>query len=130
MKRGAQAVGTADSGTGARGPGRVEAGPREGPTIADLEQQMSEAVAVLDFEAARCLRDRIGLMRGGATSVEAAAAETSGLTRQQPGRMGLGTSRQRVAPPPGWKAPRKPDLMTNSSRRGGKARPGGPDEQS
>jgi hypothetical protein len=30
--------------------------------------------------------------------------------------MGLGTSRQRPVPPPGWKPPPKPDLMTSGSK--------------
>jgi hypothetical protein len=130
MKRGTPAEGALDGGSGKGDGGSVKAEADSQPTIADLEQQMSDAVAALDFETARRLRDRINLMRGGATSAEAAAAETSGLTRQQPGRMGLGTSQQRVTPPAGWTAPRKPDLMTNLSRRSRRARPACPDEQS
>ena len=85
-------------------------------TIEDLREQMETAAAALDFEEARRLRDRITLMRGGATFDEAtsAAADLSGLTRQQPGAMGLGTSQQRVQPPAGWTPPTKPDLMTRS----------------
>jgi hypothetical protein len=91
-------------------------------TLAELELEMNAAAAELDFETARVLRDRINLMRGGATAEEAGAADTSGLVRQQPGRMGLGTSQQRLSPPPGWKAPSKPDLMTNRSSRGRNAK--------
>lgn len=86
-------------------------------TIEDLKRQMDAAARALDFEQARRIRDRINLMRGGATSVEAAAADTAGLERQQPGNMGLGTSRQRPIPPPGWTPPPKPDPMTSGRRR-------------
>lgn len=60
------------------------------------------------------------MIRGGASPQEAESADVSGLTRQQPGRMGLGTSQQRVTPPPGWTPPPKPDPMTRgrSRRRG------------
>ena len=85
--------------------------------IAELHRQMEEAAEAMDFEEARRLRDRIGLMRGGATHDEAAVADTAGLLRQQPGAMGLGTSQQRVTPPAGWKPPRKPDPMTGKTNR-------------
>lgn len=89
-------------------------------TIEMLQKQMDAAVEALDFEEAKRCRDQINLMRNGATAAEAARADLSGVERQQPGAMGLGTSRQRVAPPPGWKAPAKPDPGTagRSSRRG------------
>jgi hypothetical protein len=86
-------------------------------TIEDLQRQMEAAAGALDFEQARRLRDRINLMRGGASAAAAAEADTSGLVRQQPGAMGLGTSRQRPAPPPGWKPPPKPDPMTKGRKR-------------
>lgn len=86
-------------------------------TIEDLQREMAAAVEALDFEEAGRLRDRINLMRGGADAGEAAKADTSGLVRQQPGAMGLGTSRQRPVPPPGWKPPPKPDLMTSGKKR-------------
>ena len=88
-------------------------------TIAALQARMDAAAAALDFEEARRLRDRINLLRGGAAPAAAAAADASGLTRQRPGAMGLGTSRQQVSPPPGWTPPPKPDPMT----RGRKPRP-------
>jgi hypothetical protein len=78
---------------------------------------MEAAVAALDFEEARRLRDRIGLLRGGADAAAAAAADTSGLARQQPGAMGLGSSRARVEVPPGWKPPPRPDPMTRGNKR-------------
>ena len=86
-------------------------------TIEDLQSEMEAAARALDFEEARRIRDRINLMRGGADAAEAAQADTSGLVRQQPGAMGLGTSRQRPVPPPGWKPPPKPDLKTSGRKR-------------
>ncbi|MGN6620151.1 MAG: UvrB/UvrC motif-containing protein [Sphingomonas sp.] len=85
--------------------------------IEDLQRKMDAAALALDFEEARRIRDRISLMRGGATAEEAAHADTASLARQQPGAMGLGTSRQRPTAPPGWKPPTKPDLMTSSRKR-------------
>lgn len=90
-------------------------------SIDELVRRMDAAAQALDFEEARRLRDRIALLRGGADPDAAARADTSGLVRQQPGAMGLGTSRQRVTPPEGWKPPLRPDLMTSGrgKRRGG-----------
>jgi hypothetical protein len=85
--------------------------------LADLQARMEAAAAALDFEEARRLRDRICLLRGGADAAAAASADTAGLTRQQPGAMGLGSSQQRVSPPPGWTPPRKPDPMTQGRSR-------------
>lgn len=76
---------------------------------------MDAAVAAMDFEEAARLRDLISLMRGGAD--DDAVGDTSGLTRQQPGAMGLGTSQQRMTPPPGWTPPPKPDPMTQGRSR-------------
>lgn len=84
--------------------------------IAALRTQMEAAAAAMDFEEARRLRDRINLLRGGATVEEADAADTQGLERQRPGSMGLGTSQSRVVPPPGWTPPPKPDLRTSGRR--------------
>lgn len=86
-------------------------------TIEDLQRRMDAAASALDFEEARRLRDRVNLMRGGASAGEAEQADTSGLVRQQAGAMGLGTSRQRPVAPPGWKPPPKPDLMTTRRKR-------------
>ncbi|MEP9401690.1 UvrB/UvrC motif-containing protein [Sphingomonas silueang] len=85
-------------------------------TIEQLRAQMEAAAAAMDFEAASRLRDRITLLRGGADADAASVADTRGLTRQQPGAMGLGTSRQRVEPPEGWKPPKKPDPMVTRKR--------------
>jgi len=85
-------------------------------SIEALRHQMEAAAAAMDFETASRLRDRINLLRGGADGTTASAADTAGLTRQQPGAMGLGTSRQRVEPPPGWKPPKKPDPMVTRKR--------------
>jgi UvrB/uvrC motif len=86
-------------------------------TIADLQRRMDAAAQDMDFEEASRLRDRISLMRSGATREQAEQAETAGLVRQQPGAMGLGTSQQRVTPPSGWKPPPKPDPMTKGLGR-------------
>lgn len=91
-------------------------------TIETLQRMMEAAVARLDFEEARRCRDRISLMRGGASAAEAGSADLAGLTRQQPGAMGLGTSQQRMTPPPGWQPPPKPDPMT-SGRNARRRRP-------
>ncbi len=91
--------------------------------ISELHRMMEDAAEALDFELARKLRDRINLLRGGASAAEVEDIDTSGLTRQQPGAMGLGTSQQRIRPPAGWRPPPKPDPMTKGSSRKRK-RPG------
>ncbi|USI75373.1 UvrB/UvrC motif-containing protein [Sphingopyxis sp. USTB-05] len=90
--------------------------------IEALRKRMQAAVDTLDFEEARRCRDQINLLRGGAAPDEAEQADLSGIERQQPGAMGLGTRQQRMTPPPGWKPPPKPDPMTKgrSSRGAGK----------
>jgi hypothetical protein len=82
-----------------------------------LEARMRQAAAALDYEEARRLRDLIALVRGGASLEEAEATDTTGLKRQQPGAMGLGTSQQKVSPPAGWKPPARPDPMTRGRSR-------------
>ena len=82
--------------------------------IGALERHMAEAVAAEDFESAARLRDRIAALKAkGAESL---------FNRQVPGRMGLGTDQQVMAPPEGWKPPKKPDLLTSNikPRRGGR----------
>lgn len=82
-----------------------------------LRRRMEAAAEALDFEEAKRLRDQLNLLRGGASPDAVKDADTSGLARQQPGAMGLGTSQQRVTPPAGWKPPRKPDPMTTGQSR-------------
>lgn len=82
-------------------------------TIYDLQLKMDAAARALDFEEAKRCRDKINLIRGGAPASAAEQADLSGVERQQPGAMGLGTSQQRVTPPKGWKPPPKPDPMTS-----------------
>lgn len=81
-------------------------------SIAALQADMEAAAAALDFETAGRLRDRISLLRAGGED-----RDPAGLERQQPGAMGLGTSRQRVEPPEGWVKPVKPDPMTKGRKR-------------
>jgi hypothetical protein len=82
--------------------------------IEALERRMAEAVAAEDFEAAARLPDRIAALKP--------AGGESLFRRQVPGRMGLGTDQQVLAPPKGWKRPQKPDLLTSNikPRRGGR----------
>jgi hypothetical protein len=94
----------------------MKSGAHNPDEIRDLRTQMEAAAAALDFETARQLRDQINLLRGGASAEDAARADTTGIERQTPGAMGLGSSQQRVTPPLGWKPPPKPDLMTKGSR--------------
>jgi hypothetical protein len=91
-------------------------------TIAALQQRMAAAAEALDFEEAKRCRDRISLLRGGASESDAAEADTAGLVRQQPGAMGLGTSQQRMVPPPGWTPPPRPDPLTAGRSRRGRRR--------
>jgi hypothetical protein len=89
-------------------------------SIEKLRLAMEAAAEAEDFETASRLRDQISLMRAGGSSATE-DIDPSGLERQQPGAMGLGTSRQKMTPPAGWIAPRKPDLLTKGrSRRGPK----------
>ncbi|EJU13689.1 UvrB/UvrC protein [Sphingomonas sp. LH128] len=96
---------------------------RQDEQLRDLQRAMHDAAAQGNFEQAAQLRDRISLMRGIPADTPAQDVDLSGLVRQQPGAMGLGTSRGHVKPPPGWTPPKKPDPMTKSRGRGRK----GPD---
>lgn len=86
-------------------------------TIRFLQRKMEEAVEALDFEEAKRCRDRISLIRGGATAPEAEQADLSGVDRTQPGAMGLGSGRARPSPPKDWQRPAKPDPMTMGRAR-------------
>ncbi len=88
-------------------------------SIETLRNRMEAAAAALDFEEAKRLRDKINLIRGGATQQDADEADTSGLVRQQPGAMGIGTSQPQPIPPAGWSPPLKPDSMTQGRNRRG-----------
>lgn len=95
------------------------------PTIEELRLAMERAAKAMDFEEACRLRDRISLLRLSAGDADIEDIDPSGLTRQQPGAMGLGTSQQSMTPPAGWVRPKKPDSLTaNRSRRPGKAQRG------
>ncbi|WP_085810905.1 UvrB/UvrC motif-containing protein [Sphingomonas sp. TZW2008] len=85
-------------------------------TAEELQRAMDAAAAALDFEAAGKLRDRLAILRQTGED----PGDVAGLSRQQPGAMGLGTSQARVTPPDGWIKPRKPDPMTRgrNNRRG------------
>lgn len=93
-------------------------------TLQDLQLKMDAAARALDFEEAKRCRDKISLIRGGATASEAEQADLLGVERQQPGAMGLGTSQQRGTPPRGWKPPPKPDPMTSGKSASRKPRKG------
>ncbi len=77
-----------------------------------LERQMQAAAAAGEFELAARYRDELKALA--AADAATAAGE---LHRQQPGAMGLGSSRQAVEPPPGWTPPPRPDPMTTNRRR-------------
>ena len=83
----------------------------------DLRLRMEAAAAAGEFEEAARLRDQLSLLRGQPNPTVPEDFDTSRLQRQTPGKMGLGTSEQAVAPPPGWTPPRKPDAMTTGVRK-------------
>lgn len=87
--------------------------------IARLTAEMAAAAEAQDFERAAALRNEIAVRRQ-AVGGDSAEADFAGLTRQQPGAMGIGSERPKRAAPEGWKPPKKPDPMT----RGRGRRPG------
>lgn len=91
-------------------------------TIETLRLAMEAAAEAQDFALAATLRDRISILRGQSADADADAIDPTGLIRQQPGSMGIGTSRQRVTPPPGWTPPPRPDPMTSGKARTRKGR--------
>lgn len=96
-----------------------------GLDMAALRLAMEKAADEGDYETAAQLRDRISLLRSAPAETEPVDFDPTGLMRQAPGAMGLGTSQQRVTPPAGWSPPKKPDPMTTGrSRRGGRRKGG------
>lgn len=94
-----------------------------------LEIAMAAAAAKQNYEEAARLRNAIQVARqAGLDAVDAglagrsdeADADFSGLDRQQPGKMGIGSQVPRRTPPADWTPPRKPDPMTAGHRRGGR----------
>lgn len=85
-------------------------------SLDDLRLAMEAAAAADDFETAARLRDEISLLRASG-SEPGEPIDTSRLSRQVPGRMGLGTSDPKPRPPEGWVPPPKPDMMTTGRSR-------------
>ena len=79
----------------------------------DLRRRMAAAAEAMDFEEAGRLRDRLSLLAD-ADAEPDAVIDTSRMTRQQPGRMGLGTSEPGRVRPAGWTPPPRPDPMTRT----------------
>ena len=84
--------------------------------LENLRLRMEAAAEAEDFEEAARLRDQYSLLRGQPDAEAPADLDTSRLKRQEPGKMGLGTSEQAVVAPPGWIPPKRPDPMTTSTR--------------
>ncbi|MBW4331907.1 excinuclease ABC subunit B [Stakelama sp. CBK3Z-3] len=77
---------------------------------------MQEAAAREDFAAAANLRNRLMIARQ--TGRDPGEGDYSGITRQQPGKMGLGSQAPGRSRPKGWKPPKKPDPMTGGRGSG------------
>lgn len=92
------------------------------PPEHDLIRLMQDAADRGDFELAARVRDRISILRGAGPDASKQDVDPTGLSRQQPGQMGLGTNRQEVSPPPGWVRPKKPDPMTTGTPKHRKPR--------
>lgn len=87
-----------------------------GAHLEELRLRMEAAAAAMDFEEAAHLRDQLSLLRGRPDDARVGDFDTSRLTRQQPGAMGLGTSDQKKATPTGWTPPPRPSPMTSSHK--------------
>lgn len=81
-----------------------------------LRRGMDAAVAAMDFEEAARLRDQLSLLSAAPEDAVVAELDTSRMTRQRPGHMGLGTGEPTVKPPPGWTPPKRPDPMPTGVR--------------
>lgn len=97
--------------------------------LRDLEIAMAEAAAAQNYEEATRLRNAIQVARqaglaaaeeGFEAEADDAPADFAGLSRQEPGKMGIGSQVPRRAPPEGWTPPKKPDPMTAGHKRGGR----------
>ena len=85
--------------------------------LESLRRRMAKAVEDMEFELAARLRDEISLLRGSPDGQAAELTSGSHLRRQQPGSMGIGTSDQKMKPPPGWKRPKRPEPMTSVHKK-------------
>lgn len=97
--------------------------------LSDLKIAMAEAAAAQNYEEAARLRNVIQVAKqaglaaaeqGFEAEADDAPADFAGLSRQEPGKMGIGSQVPKRAPPEGWTAPKKPDPMTAGHRRGGR----------
>ncbi len=100
--------------------------------LSDLEIAMAEAAAAQNYEEAARLRNAIQVARQAglaaaeqgfadeAVGTDDAPADFAGLSRQVPGKMGIGSQVPKRAPPEGWTPPKKPDPMTAGHKRGGR----------
>lgn len=84
--------------------------------LARLTAEMAAAAEAQDFERAAALRNEIAVLRQAAGQATD-DADFAGLSRQQPGAMGIGSERPKRATPEGWKPPKKPDPMTTGRSR-------------
>ncbi|CAN5377070.1 hypothetical protein BH09PSE2_BH09PSE2_05470 [soil metagenome] len=86
-------------------------------TLETLRLKMEQAAADMDFEEAARLRDQLSLLQGADDPDTDRPIDTTRLTRQEPGRMGLGTSDQKMTPSADWKPPKRPDPLTSIHKR-------------